>query len=47
MRIPFYMQGRPAWEQAAAVPGVALLMLAIDSAKMAGYLSGLAGRRHR
>ncbi|MEW6553621.1 MAG: glycosyltransferase [Actinomycetota bacterium] len=47
MRIPSYMQGRPAREQAAAVPGVALLMLAIDAAKMAGYLAGLAGGKRR
>lgn len=41
LRIPFYLQGRPAWEQAAAVPAVALLMLGIDAAKMCGYLAGL------
>ncbi len=44
LRIPFYMQGRPAREKAAAVPAVALLMLGIDAAKMAGYVAGLARR---
>jgi glycosyltransferase involved in cell wall biosynthesis len=44
LRIPFYMEGRPAREQAAAVPCISLLMLAIDGAKITGYLAGLAGR---
>ncbi len=44
LRIPFYMQGRAAGEKAAAVPAVALLMLGIDMAKMAGYAAGLARR---
>jgi len=47
LRIPFYMEGRPAREKAAAVGGVALLMLAIDGAKMAGYLAGLARGKRR
>jgi cellulose synthase/poly-beta-1,6-N-acetylglucosamine synthase-like glycosyltransferase len=47
MRIPFFMEGRPAREQAAAVPCVTLLMLAIDGAKMAGYLAGLMRRKRR
>lgn len=47
IRIPVFMQGRPAREMAAAVPCIALLMLAIDGAKMAGYLAGLARRKRR
>ena len=47
LRIPSYMRGRPAWQQAAAVPGVALLMLAIDGAKMAGYVTGLVRGKRR
>jgi glycosyltransferase involved in cell wall biosynthesis len=47
LRIPSYMEGRPAREQAAAVPCVALLMLAIDGAKMAGYIAGLTRRKRR
>lgn len=47
MRIPFFMEGRPAREQAAAVPCISLLMLAIDGAKMAGYVAGLARRKRR
>ena len=47
LRIPFYMEGRPARKQAAAVPCISLLMLAIDGAKMAGYLAGLARRKGR
>ncbi len=43
-RIPVYLEGRPAVEQAAAVPCISLLMLSIDAAKMAGYLAGLARR---
>jgi glycosyltransferase involved in cell wall biosynthesis len=43
-RIPAYLEGRPAVEQAAAVPCISLLMLSIDAAKMAGYLAGLARR---
>lgn len=47
MRIPSFMEGRPAREQAAAVPCISLLMLAIDGAKMAGYVAGLARRKRR
>lgn len=47
LRVPFYMEGRPVREQAAAVPCISLLMLAIDGAKMAGYLAGLARRKGR
>ncbi len=47
LRIPSYLEGRPAREMAAAVPCVALLMLAIDGAKMAGYVTGLARGRRR
>ncbi len=47
LRIPVYMEGRPAREQAAAAPCIALLMLAIDGAKVAGYLAGLARRLKR
>ena len=47
LRIPVYMEGRPAREQAAAMPCIALLMLAIDGAKMAGYLAGLVRRKGR
>ena len=47
LRIPVYMEGRPAREQAAAMPCIALLMLAIDSAKMAGYMAGLVRRKGR
>ncbi len=47
LRIPFYMEGRPAREKAAALPSISLLMLAIDGAKMAGYLAGLARRTRR
>jgi hypothetical protein len=41
------MEGRPAREQAAAMPCIALLMLAIDSAKIAGYMAGLVRRKGR
>jgi len=47
IRVPFYMEGRQAWKQAAAVPCISLLMLAIDGAKMAGFLAGLARRKGR
>jgi len=47
LRIPFYMEGRPAGEKAAAAPCISLLMLAIDAAKMSGYLAGLARRTRR
>lgn len=47
MRIPHYMEGRPAREMAAAVPGIALLMLAIDGAKMCGYVAGLVRGKRR
>lgn len=46
-RIPVYMSGRPAAKRLAAVAGVPLLMMAIDGAKMAGYLRGLARGRAR
>jgi cellulose synthase/poly-beta-1,6-N-acetylglucosamine synthase-like glycosyltransferase len=45
MRIPFYMEGRPMREKAAAVPCITLLMPAIDCAKMAGFVAGLARRK--
>jgi hypothetical protein len=44
LRIPIYLRGRSAVAKAAALPAVALLMLGIDAAKMAGYLAGLARR---
>ncbi|MBN2027623.1 MAG: glycosyltransferase [Actinobacteria bacterium] len=47
LRIPSYLEGRPAREKVAAVPCISLLMLAIDGAKMAGYLAGLARRKGR
>ncbi len=47
LRIPAYMEGRRFREKAAAVPCVALLVPAIDLAKMAGYLAGLARRKSR
>lgn len=46
-RIPVYLEGRPTMEEAAAVPCIALLMLAIDGAKMAGYLAGVMRRKTR
>jgi glycosyltransferase involved in cell wall biosynthesis len=46
-RIPFYMEGRPARQKARAIPDIAMLMLAIDGAKMAGYLAGLVRGRRR
>ena len=46
-RIPVYLEGRPALEKAAAAPCIALLMLAIDGAKMVGYLAGVARRAAR
>ena len=39
-RIPFFMKERSPWGKLAAVPSLPLLMLAIDAAKMAGYLAG-------
>jgi len=47
LRIPFYMEGRTIRERAVAMPCISLLMLAIDGAKMAGYLTGLARRKGR
>ncbi len=45
MRVPFYMSGRTAARKLAAVPCIPALMLAIDGAKMAGYLHGRSRRR--
>ncbi len=45
LRIPSYMAERPIWQKLASLPGISLLMAAIDMAKMAGYLSGLKGRK--
>jgi glycosyltransferase involved in cell wall biosynthesis len=39
-RIPFFMRERPLPGRLAAVPALPLLMLAIDAAKMSGYLAG-------
>lgn len=47
MRIPFFMSGRPAGKKLAAVPCIPVLMLAIDGAKMAGYLHGWRRRKNR
>jgi glycosyltransferase involved in cell wall biosynthesis len=44
-RIPFFMKERPLWGKLAAVPSLPLLMLAIDTVKMAGYLAGCRSRR--
>jgi glycosyltransferase involved in cell wall biosynthesis len=46
-RIPVYMSGRPAANKLAALPGVPALMMAIDGAKMAGYVDGLLKRSSR
>jgi glycosyltransferase involved in cell wall biosynthesis len=44
-RIPFFMKEQPPWGKLAAVPSLPLLMLAIDVAKMTGYLAGRRSRR--
>ncbi len=45
VRIHSFMGMRPTWQQAAAAAAIPPLMLAIDAAKMAGYLSGRMRRR--
>lgn len=44
-RVPLYMAPRPIWEKLAALASVPPLMMIIDMAKMAGYLSGRARRK--
>jgi len=45
LRIPSYMGQRPAWQKLASLPTIPCLMMLIDMAKMAGYLSGLKGHK--
>lgn len=47
LRVPFYMRGRGAREEAAAFLALPALLFLIDAAKMAGYLAGLRNRAGR